>query len=475
MKYSRLASLKTAAQFRRYLEELRLALPCDEQLQVGPSSPLAQSYTLRNGFKIGNRFCILPMEGWDGTKDGRPSADTMRRWQNFGRSGAKLIWGGEAVAVRHECRANPKQLLINEKNLPALAELRGALIKTHEASFGTSEDLYIGLQLTHSGRFCKPNRNDHMAPQILYRHPILDRKFNVPPSMPLMSDAEISKLVDDFVHAAKLAVQAGFAFVDIKHCHGYLGHEFLSARSRAGRYGGSFENRTRFLREIVAGIRAEAPQLEIGVRVSAFDFVPFRPGAELIGEPEASAPYPFAFGADDTGLHLNLTEPRAFLDLLAQLQIQLVCISGGSPYYTPHVIRPALFPPSDGYLPPEDPLVGVARHINVTAQLKRYRPDLMIVGSGYTYLQEWLPHVAQRVIREGDADFIGLGRMVLAYPEFPSDVLAGKALQRKRLCRTFSDCTTAPRNGMISGCYPLDEHYKQKSEAETLRRMKQKS
>ena len=133
-----------------------------------------------------------------------------------------------------------------------------------------------------------------------------------------------------------------------------------------------------------------------------------------------------------------------------------MCISAGSPYYNPHLQRPALFPPSDGYLPPEDPLVGVARHLAITADLKRYRPSLAVVGSGYSYLQEWLPHVAQAVVRSGAADFVGLGRLALSYPEMPADVLAGRPLDRKRLCRTFSDCTTAPRNGLVSGCYPLD-------------------
>src|SRR5262249_43038713 len=186
-------------------------------------------------------------------------------------------------------------------------------------------------------------------------------------------------------------------FVDVKHCHGYLGHEFLSARDREGRYGGSFENRTRFLRDITAGIRAEAPGLHIGVRLSAFDWLPFRPSPSGEGEPEdwSRPPYPYPFGGDSPGLGIDLAEPRAFLDLLLSLDIRLVCISAGSPYYNPHIQRPALFPPSDGYLPPEDPLVGVARLNNVTAELKQYRPELVFVGSGYSYLQEWLPNVAQ--------------------------------------------------------------------------------
>ncbi len=214
-------------------------------MQTGAGAPLAQPYRLPDGRVIGNRFAILPMEGWDGTADGRPSELTIRRWRRFGASGAKLIWGGEAAAVRHDGRANPHQLLVSEATLGELAALRQALVAEHEAQRSGS-DLLIGLQLTHSGRFARPN-GAKLEPAILYHHPWLDRKFGIPADYPLMSDGEIARLVDDFAAAARLAQRAGFAFVDVKHCHGYLGHEFLSAVDRPGRYGGSFENRTRFL------------------------------------------------------------------------------------------------------------------------------------------------------------------------------------------------------------------------------------
>jgi 2,4-dienoyl-CoA reductase-like NADH-dependent reductase (Old Yellow Enzyme family) len=187
-----------------------------------------------------------------------------------------------------------------------------------------------------------------------------------------------------------------------------------------------------------------------------------------------SGKYRHAFGGDGTGLGVDLAEPRAFLEMLEQLGVELVCSTAGSPYYNPHVMRPAAFPPSDGYLPPEDPLLGVSRQIDVASRIKAMFPRLIIVGSGYSYLQEWLPHVGQRVIRDNKADFIGLGRMVLAYPDFAADVLAGRPLARKRLCRTFSDCTTAPRNGMISGCYPLDPFYKARPEREAVNAIKSK-
>ena len=291
----------------------------------------------------------------------------------------------------------------------------------------------------------------------------------------MLGDDELDRLAGDFVRAARLAHSIGFAFVDIKHCHGYLGHELLSARDRPGPYGGSFENRTRFLREVVAGIRAEAPGLGVGVRVSIFDTVPFRKGGDGRGQPEVDpAGYRWAFGLlEEERLEEALDEARSLLRLLETLGVRWICATAGSPYYNPNVQRPAFFPPSDGYEPPEDPLRGVARQIRATALLKAEFPDLAVVGSAYSYLQEWLPHVAQHTIRTGGADFVGLGRLVLSYPELPADLLAERPLQRKKLCRTFSDCTSGPRNGLVSGCYPLDPFYVDHPDAERLRRVKE--
>ena len=257
--YKRIAQLKTPEQFRDHLVSLGITLPFDAEMQIGPAAPLAQPYTLQDGFVIGNRFCTQPMEGWDGTPDGKPSELTVRRWRNFGRSGAKLIWGGEAVAVTHAGRANPNQLLLTPENLPSIQGLRETLVAEHEAFYGRVDDLLIGLQLTHSGRFCRPDADHQLKPVIAYRHPYLDEKFGLPADYPVITDGEIRALIAQFVEAAEMAHEAGFQFVDVKHCHGYLGHEFLTAHTRPGPYGGSFENRTRFLREIVAGTRERVP------------------------------------------------------------------------------------------------------------------------------------------------------------------------------------------------------------------------
>jgi 2,4-dienoyl-CoA reductase-like NADH-dependent reductase (Old Yellow Enzyme family) len=185
-----------------------------------------------------------------------------------------------------------------------------------------------------------------------------------------------------------------------------------------------------------------------------------------IGEPDpAASSANHGFGITPPGGDASLDDAVAVLSALERMDVRWICITAGSPYYNPHMQRPALFPPLDGYLPPEDPLRGVARQIQATARLKETFPRLVIVGSAYSYLQEWLPNVAQHVVANGLADFVGLGRMVLAYPDLPADVLRGAPLRRKSICRTFSDCTTGPRLGMVSGCYPLDPFYMAKPEA----------
>ena len=469
-----IGAIKSVAEFSSYLNQIGVSLPFDDEVKSGPDSPLAQPCVFGNRV-IGNRFAVLPMEGWDSTADGRPTALTKRRWQRFGLSGAKLIFGGEAVAVRHDGKGSPSQLMLSEETADEIGELRELLVRTHEEYHGNSDDLLVGLQLTHSGRISKPHDMKRPEPVILYHHPVLDSRFGVTGDTPVMTDGEISRLVNDFVKAAVLSQRAGFDFVDVKHCHGYLGHELLSAVDRPGNYGGSFENRTRFLREVVAGIRAEAPGLDIAVRFSAFDFLPFQQGEGGRGNPVAFTDerYQYAFGGDGTGLGIDLAEPLAFLELLVKMDIKLVCISGGAAYNA-HVVRPYFTPTIGGYRPPEDPLAGVARHISVTEELKRRRPEMVFVGSGYSYLQRWLPNVAQYVVRNGMTDMVGIGRMSLCYPDIVADVLAGRVLKDDLICRACGDCNSAPMNGLVSGCYTLDDFYRQRPEYQQLRKLKEK-
>jgi 2,4-dienoyl-CoA reductase-like NADH-dependent reductase (Old Yellow Enzyme family) len=475
--YPRIAQFKSAAALRQRLVELDIWLPLDEHILTAEAgSPLARPLPF-GPLVAGNRWCIHPMEGWDAHRDGSPSAHTLRRWRNFGRSGAKLIWGGEAAAVTPEGRANPHQTLATPENRAGLAELLNTLRAAHQSEFGTTDDLVVGLQLTHSGRFCCPDPGSP-RPRIAYHHPLLDAKFAIRPEDGgiVLTDDELERLADRFVAAAGLAREVGFQFVDVKACHGYLLHELLSAHTRPGRFGGDLTGRSRLLTEIIARIRQEFPDLLVGVRLSVFDMVPYQSGRQL-GRPMPFAqhvPYRYGFGVNaDDPEQIDLDEPIALMRQLAELGVMAVNLSCGSPYYCPHAQRPALFPPSDGYLPPEDPLVGVWRQIDAARQCKAAVPELLMVGTGYSYLQEYLPHVAQAVVRAGWIDAVGLGRMVLSYPELPRDVLEHGVLKRKQLCRTFSDCTTGPRASLISGCYPLDPYYRALPEAEALRRVKE--
>ncbi|MBU6296468.1 MAG: NADH:flavin oxidoreductase, partial [Planctomycetes bacterium] len=409
MSFRRLGGLDGLDEFQAACADAGARLPIDPVVE--PSGPLATGFEVQ-GRRVGNRFAILPMEGWDGTELGAPTDLTRRRWARFGAGGAKLIWGGEAFAVRHDGRANPNQLVINETNLAEIAALRQLLVDEHLKARGNTADLLIGMQLTHSGRWARPNRKDTLEPLVAYHHPNLDARHADQPGR-VLTDDEIDFLVDDFVRAGVLAAKAGFDFVDIKHCHGYLGHELLSAIGRPGKYGGSLENRARFLVAVAEGLRAEVPGLLLGMRLSIYDSVPFRKGADGTGvpEPHSGASYGFAFGGDGTGTGFALEEPAAFLRMARDCGVSMICTTAGSPYYSPHLQRPAAVPPSDGYLPPEDPLAGVARQVEATAWLKSHVPGLAWVGSGYTYLQEWLGLVGQGAVRRGMVDSVGLGRM----------------------------------------------------------------
>ncbi len=462
-RYTPPGSFKSPREFRQRLHEINLEFGCDDHIEA--DGPLAESLTVA-GRQVSNRFAIQPMEGWDGQADGAPTDHTRRRWRRFGESGAGLIWGGEAIAVQHDGRANPNQLFINpaSDNVRHMADLRDTLVAAHQAKFGVSSCPLIGLQLTHSGRFSRPN-GERLEPKIVYHHPLYNQKYRLPDDYPVLRDSELEQIRDAFVQAARVAQAAGFDFVDLKCCHAYLLHELLSAYTRPGPYGGDLANRTRFLRELISGVQAECPGLVIGVRLGITDLPPYVADKNGVGQPldyHAHLPWQLGFGmsADDPQ-RPDWTEPCQLLSWLQAWGVALINLSVGTPYGSAHVQRPAAYPPSDGYWPPVDPLVSVWRQMQAVRHVKSLFPNMVLVGSGYSYLQDYLPHVAQHEVRCGHVDLVGLGRMVLSYPELPADVLAGRPLQRKRICRTFSDCTTGPRNHLISGCFPLDEYYKQ--------------
>lgn len=466
--------------FREHLRSLDPAFDCGDEL-LGPEGPLAKPFAVF-GREAGNRFAIHPMEGWDGNRDGSPSDLTRRRWRRFGLSGAKLIWGGEAVAVLPEGRANPNQLFIDGDRLDGciawLEALRREVLAGHEESGTGGGRPIIGLQLTHSGRLSRPDPPPALPrPLRAQVHPVLDSRLGKAAERPLIGDAQLEDVAAAYVRAARCAERAGYDFVDIKCCHGYLLHELLGAHTRPGPYGGAFENRVRLPLRIIAAVRAACPGLGVGVRLSIGDVAPFAAGGDDIGVPEVDGPGPENLGFGLNPPDVSVPEPTCaeairYIRLLIEAGVEVVNVTMGSPYSCPHLSRPFTYPASDSYLPPEDPLRSVLRQLAAVRTVRAAFPRFPLVGTGYSYLQEWLPYVAEAEVGGSHVDFVGLGRMVLAYPRLPADVLAGRPLERRRVCRTFSDCTTGPRNNMVSGCYPLDERYRQTAEFGRIREIK---
>ena len=420
-------------------------------------APLAAPLTV-GPRTVGNRWCVQPMEGCDGEPDGRPGPLTFRRYRRFGAGGAKMIWG-EACAVTDAGRMNPRQLWLNESTKADFAKVVADCREAHRGAAGGS-DLLIGLQLTHSGRY------SYRRPLVATRDPLLVGRYAVTADTPLATDEELKRLVDDYVLVARLAVEVGFDFIDVKQCHPYLLSELLGARNRPGAYGGSFENRTRLARDIFRAVRAAVPaHVILATRVNGFDGVPFHTGPGGDGEPDAHAtPVANGWGINpDDPLTPDLSEPIRWVREMRDLGVSLVNVTLGNPYAQPHYGRPFEYAPPDGYESPEHPLIGVDRHFKIAAAIQDANPGLAVVGTGYSYLQEFMPAAAAANVGDGRVSLVGVGRASLSQPDWVRQLSDHGKLDRKRVCRTFSTCTALmraknhPLGQYPTGCPPFDK------------------
>jgi len=412
------------------------------------------------GLELSNRLVVHPMEGCDGNLDGTPGELTFRRWRRFAEGGAALIWG-EATAVLPEARANARQLLITPDTAGELKRLVEETRGARRQKFGTDRGFAIGVQLTHSGRW------SHGRPIIVQHGAAIDAVKGCEEAEVLSDDA-LEALEDRFVAAAALARDIGFDFVDVKQCHTYLLNELLGARTRAGRYGGAFENRTRLARNIFSRIRDRlGDSIVLATRMNVFDSLPYVKDGSGVGTPaEHEMPYEQGWGtATDAPTEADPREPIALVGELRKLGLALVNVTMGSPYYNPHIGRPFERAPVDGYAPPEHPLTGVARHFQLTAEMQAAHPNLAIVGTGYSWLRHYALHAGAANAADGRVTLVGLGRGALAYPDFAVDALAGGGMERDKACIGVSYCTAlmrAKHNDLgqyPTGCVPRDAVY----------------
>ncbi len=413
-------------QFKEQNAELKTDLPISDD-----NSVLCQKVKIGN-LELSNRLVCQAMEGCDGTSDGRPDELTVRRYERLSKGGAGLIWF-EATAVCNEGRANPRQLYINEKNLDDFKK-----IVENIKQRGMKENGYepaVIMQATHSGRYSKPEGKP--APIIAYNNPIFEKDNPIDKSR-IITDEGLDRVHESLVHAAGLAKEAGFDGVDIKCCHRYLNSELLSAFTREGRYGGSFENRTRLLRESVRdSISLCGDGFTVTSRMNVYD----------------GFPYPYGFGVKEgEGITPDLSEADRLIKELAELGVKLLDITMGNPYFNPHVNRPYA---AGGYEPPEHPLCGVARMLKGTAKLGKANPDVSLICSGLSFLGAAAPGVAAAFIEEGGFSLAGFGRMIFAYPDFAKDIVNGR-FDPKKICIACSKCTEIMRAGGTPGCIVRD-------------------
>lgn len=412
------------------------------------------------GAAVGNSLAIHPMEGCDGTLEGKPGELTWRRYERFARGGAKLIWF-EATAVREDGRANTRQVMLNRANAGAFARLVEMMRRAHREEWGAADDLLIPVQLTHSGRYSHPVRI------IACHNPLIDRKTATPPDYPVIADDELERLEEAYEDAAGLALEAGFNAVDIKATHGYLLSELLGAKTRPGRYGGSLENRTRFFKNVFERIRARfGRRLMLCMRLGCFDGVPYETDpATGLGKPlPYPVPYPWGWGVDPMNpLEPDLAEVKQAIRRFLDWGLELLNVSLGSPYYNPHIGRPFEKPDEGNYEEPEHPLLGVDRHFRVAGELQQAFPELPMVGTGYSWLQKYFIHAGAANIEDGRIRFVGIGRGALTYPDFVRDLMEKGELDEARVCKTLTYCTYLMRQkhnelGQFpAGCPPFDK------------------
>jgi 2,4-dienoyl-CoA reductase-like NADH-dependent reductase (Old Yellow Enzyme family) len=339
-----------------------------------------------------------------------------------------MIWF-EANAVCPEGRTNPGQMMLTESNLGEFKAFLAELRQIAKEECGISP-IFI-CQLTHSGR-------QSVRPITMYKNATYESRGR---GGDIASDEYLDTLPYFYDRSARLAEEVGFDGVDVKACHGYLLSEAFSAYTREGKYGGSYENRTKLYKDCFNATKAAiSSRMLLTARLGLCDMVA----------------YPDGFGTDEK-CNEALDEPLRLVSELDASGLDILNITIGNPYYNPHINRPYK---KGGYIPPEQPEEGLRRFIRVSSAVKSQNPGLAVVISGLSYYGADMLGAAGRMIKDGVCDLAGFGRMILAYPEFYRDHLSGN-FDTKKLCLLCSKCTELMRAKQVSGCAIHDEYYRE--------------
>ncbi|MGM0500210.1 MAG: NADH:flavin oxidoreductase [Bacillota bacterium] len=424
MKEKNKFKFKSLKELEKKIEKMDLDIPISKNLDI-----------LKNEIKLGNRIipnslAVHPMEGTDANKDGSPGELTIRRYRRFASGGAGLIWL-EAVAASEDGRANDKQLLIKEDNLESFKSLAAMMRDEAKIKYGDEFNPYLVVQLNHSGRYGNNNN-------ILFHHELSDQSAGISPDQKVMTDAELEQVEDSFLEASKLIKKAGFDAVDIKACHRYLFSEALAAHTREGKYGGSYENRTRLLKNTIKKVKNNV-EIDIVVRLNVYDDIA----------------YPYGWGTDDSG-NMDLSEPTRLIRELENLGVKIINITASTPYLKPYINRPYDNSSGLGMETDEAPIVGVERLIKLTKFVSETVDKCLVIGTGFSWLREYAVYAAAGVVEKSWADMIGFGRLALAYPDFAQAVIENNSLDKKKVCVSCSKCAYLKAHNKASGCVVRD-------------------
>lgn len=420
--------LKSFEELENKLKSLDALIPLSDNIKLLTEKVLIGDKT------IPNAMAIHPMEGCDATKTGDPGELTFRRYRRFAFGGAGLIWF-EACAVTQDGRANPRQLFLCSQNAGSFKKLFDETMNAARERFGQNFKPYTVLQLTHSGRYSKPDVEP--KPIAAAKNPYLDEKLMLEPD--IITDKMLEALEDRFLESVKMAKAIGFDAVDIKSCHGYLISDLLAAHTRTGKYGGSFKNRTRFLLNVIDKINQEAKKVDVTLRLNVHDAVPF----------------PYGWGVKEEDYTIpDLKEPIELIGKLVQKNVRLINITAGNPYYNPHVNRPY---DTGAYVPSEHPLEAVARLLYCAREVQRHFPDLAVVSTGFSWLREFAANAGAGGIEQNWFKIAGFGRQAFAYPDFAADIIEKGKMDRNKCCITCGGCSRLMRAGKVSGCPVRDK------------------
>ena len=374
-----------------------------------------------------NRIVNQPMECNDADEVGNPTELTFDRYRKLAEGGAGIIIV-EALTISRESRARKNQLGICEKTASILEGLVKEMKRINRESL-------IFFQITHSGQMSGADFS-----RLVSVYPLPGKETHI------LTEGEIEKIGDDFAKAALIAKQVGADGIDFKQCHGYLGGEMLRpVNTRKDRFGGSFENRTRFFSETMEKIKKSVGSgaFLLGARFSVYEGIPGGFGT----------PGPVEVIED-------ISEPLAFVRLMEKAGVDYINVSAGIPAITPEIVRPTRNYPE-----------GVYRHFG-WAQAMKKEVRVPIIGSGYTYLRDGKNDLkepdpmkksflywAEKNLKEGICDLVGIGRQSLADPLFARKILKGKSSE-VNYCTACGSCSQLLRAQAQTGCPVYFEYYK---------------